>query len=237
MGNNGINIIIPLGDKIDLRFRIKPEPYTFEKAERLVAQLVNDIKSCARRYRGVTFTTIFFGGCGPSLLTLDQLYRILQVLYDSLTITPLEQTMLILPGTIHHDKAKILRESGFDQLTIRINSPSIPKEDFMILRNAGFNSVGFEYQSPPNEQLSENLLHQLLSLSPDHIYILPQNPLTRSKLTHHGFHEFLPGHFCLPGKENRHLQNLYTQHQKLVLSFGIDKKQNPEPWSLSPNNW
>jgi len=231
--NNGINIIIPLGEKIDLRFRIKPEPYTFEKAERLVAQLVNDIKSCARRYREVT--TIFFGGCGPSLLTLDQLYRILQALYDSLTITPLEQTMLILPRTVHPDKAKILRESGFDQLTIRINSSSIPKEDFMILRDAGFNSVGFEYQSDPNEQPSENLLHQLLSLSPDHIYILPPHPATRSKLTHQGFHEFLPGHFCLPGKENRHLQNLYTQH-KLVLSFGTDKTQNPEPWSLLSNN-
>ncbi len=233
MVNNGINIIIPFGEKIDLRFKIKPEPYTFQKAERLVVQLVNDIKSCARRYRGVAFSTIFFGGCGPSLLTLDQLYRILQALYDSLTITPLEQTMLIIPRTVHADKAKILRESGFDQITIRINGSSIPNEDFMILRNAGFNSVGFEYQPPPNEQLSENLLHQLSSLSPDHIYILPPNTVTRSKLIQQGFHEFLPGHFCLPGKENRHLQNLYTQHSKLILSFGIDKKQ--EPWDLSFN--
>lgn len=220
MADNGINIVIPFGEENDLRFGIKAEPYTFENAERFITRLVGEIKSQARRHRNMTFTTIFVGGCGPSLLTLEQLYRILQALYDSFTINPLEQTMLILPGTIHEEKAKVLRESGFDQLTIRVTKSAIPRRDFQTLRNAGFSSVGFEYQVPPGENISESMINALTDPLPDHIYLLSPDPLPIRKPSP-PYYEFIPGHFSLPGKENRHLLNLH--HRGFFLTLGTER--------------
>lgn len=192
-------------------------PYTPEDAERFVSIIVREIRSRSKSYRKHTFTTIYFGGCGPSCLTLDQLYRILQALYDHLVIQPEEQTLVVLPDTVDLARAKVLRESGFDQVTLRLNldAQTLPENDFLILRDTNFFSVGLELPA----SIPEETLTRILALKPDHItfYPAPASPTLNEKLGAN-YHQYLPGHFSLPGKENHHLIALVSD--KPVLGFG-----------------
>ncbi|MGQ9679091.1 MAG: hypothetical protein ACUVUD_07430 [bacterium] len=229
---SGITITVPFGTEPDWRFGTQPLPYSSENAERFTTKLIREIQTRSKTYRKNLFTTIYFGGCGPSCLTLDQLYRILQTLYDHLVIQPEEQTLVVLPDTVDAARAKVLRESGFDQMTLRVglNSPTLPEKDFLFLRDAGFFSVGFELPATtPSETFN-----YFLDLKPDHINFYPSpNPKpAEDKLTPQ-YNQFLPGHFALPGKENRHLLKLSTDQS--VIGFGpgaitrMGKKQIQNP--------
>ncbi|MCL6465764.1 MAG: hypothetical protein K6T77_03275 [candidate division WOR-3 bacterium] len=229
---SGITVTVPFGIEPDWRFGTQPLPYTPEDAERFVSTVVHEIRSRSKTYRKLTFTTIYFGGCGPSCLTLDQLYRILQALYDHLVIQPEEQTLIVLPNTVDLARAKVLRESGFDQVTLRVNTDAqnCAENDFLILRGSDFFSVGFELPaSIPKETLT-----RILALKPDHIifYPAPVSPELAEKLNGE-YNQFLPGHFALPEKENKHLLTLAGA--KPVIGFGPGaitctgktRKQNP----------
>lgn len=214
---SGITVTVPFGSEPDWRFGTQPLPYTPEDAERFVSTIVREIRSRSKSYRKHTFTTIYFGGCGPSCLTLDQLYRILQALYDHLVIQPEEQTLIVLPGTVDLARAKVLRESGFDQVTLRLNldAGNLAENDFLILRDAGFFSAGLELPaSIPPETLT-----RILALKPDHIIFYPTSahPALTEKLGNN-YHQYLPGHFALPCKENHHLLTLAGN--KPVIGFG-----------------
>ncbi len=214
MIKNGITVTVPFGNIPDRRFNIQPEEYTPEAAEAFVSKLVKEITTRARNFRGVKFSTVFFAGCAPSLLTLDQLYRILQALYDRLVIVPEEQTLMLQPNTIDNEKAKVLKESGFDQMTVRFTGDQLPINDFLVLREAEFFSVGFELVSDEKIRCQETL-SKLISLAPDHIYLLTQ---TKDEIAIAGYNQFIPYHFARPGKENLHLQNLYRN--AIIAGFG-----------------
>jgi len=229
---SGITVTVPFGKEPDWRFGTQPLPYTPEDAEMFVNTVVREIRSRCKTYRKLTFTTVYFGGCGPSCLTLDQLYRILQALYDHLVIQPEEQTLIVLPDTVDGARAKVLHESGFDQVTLRLSTDSQDRaeNDFLILRGSGFFSVGFELPASTQKET----LSRILTLKPDHITFYPASvsPELTEQLTG-GYNQFLPGHFALPEKENKHLLTLAGD--KPVIGFGPGaitctgktRKQNP----------
>ncbi len=214
---SGITVTVPFGSEPDWRFGTQPLPYNPETAEKFVTALIREIRSRSKTQRKHTFTTIYFGGCGPSCLTLDQLYRILQALYDHLVIQPEEQTFVVLPDTVDLARAKVLRESGFDQMTLRLkpDTQTLPENDFLILQDAGFFSVGFELPVA----IPETAFNRILTLKPDHITFYPESaqPKLTEKLTSE-YNQFLPGHFALPGKENHHL--IALAGNKPVIGFG-----------------
>ncbi|MGQ9708437.1 MAG: hypothetical protein ACUVUR_06130 [bacterium] len=219
MPNAGITITVPFGLERDWRFGTEPERPGTEAVARFIAGLTREIRTRSKEFRSELFTTVYLGGCGPSTLTLDQLYQILQALYDNLTIQTEEQTLVVLPGTLNKERANVLRESGFDQMTVRMSSRtafSVIEEQFSILRQSKFFSVGLEIVTPELMEPGEPVCR----LRPDHITLgaffqgkgyetgnpLPVNHQTAGlKQLLSGYKEYLPAHFAQPGKENRHL--------------------------------
>ncbi len=215
----GITITVPFGSLPDWRFGTEPEEYSARLAERFVRTLVEEIKGRSKNYKKAVFGTVYFGGCGPSCLTLEELYQILQAVYDYLRVEPEEQTMVVVPDTVDFARAKVLRESGFDQMTLRVASSfrqEVIKNEMVVLREAGFFSVGLEFTGA----VAAETIESFLPLAPDHIIF--SSPDTgqdsiRRKLAD-GYIEYLPGHFAHPGKENRHL--LALADAVLVAGFG-----------------
>ncbi len=214
----GITITVPFGAVADWRFATEPEEYTDARAERFVKALVQEIKGRSKNYKRAVFRTVYFGGCGPSNLTLEQLYKILQAIYDHLRVEPEEQTMVVVPDTVDFARAKVLRESGFDQMTLRVLAPVAPaviKNELTVLREAGFFSVGVEFA----DAVPEGLIQSLLALAPDHIiFSAPAEGQEFFPLLKENYHEFLPGHFARQGKENQHL--VLLSGRATVAGFG-----------------
>ncbi|MEO0073617.1 MAG: hypothetical protein ABIK43_03005 [candidate division WOR-3 bacterium] len=169
------------------------------------------------RFPGVEFAGIYFGGCGPSLLSLDQLYRILKAVCDNLPTNLQEQGLLVLPGSVQAGKAKVLRESGFDRLELRVEVGQQYLEDFEILRAAGFASVGFEVGYSA-DSLWEEWLARLLELRPDTVVFYVPEGLTSydllsairraRRLVEGSFRCFLLHHYCRTGNESVLMANL-----------------------------
>jgi len=220
MAGNGITVLVPFGEHLDRRFGIVPLKYNPASMEKYVSRIIRQIINSSRRYRKLTFASIYFGGCDPSLLTLEQLYRMLQALYNHLSIIPEEQTIVTLPGAIDADKAKVLKELSFDQITIRVLNRHVPTDDFNIFRKTGFNSVGFEIYLPADSNFEPEQLKALMRCEPDHLYFLPPNLSEIPKQIPPAFIEFLPGHFARPGKEGRHLLNIAYA---LNITFGTNQ--------------
>jgi hypothetical protein len=216
MPENGITVLVPLGEHPDPRFGINPIKYSLESAERYVAATLRQITRSCRRYRKLTFSTVYFGGCDPSCLTLEQLYQILKALYDHLSIAPVEQTLITYPGTVDAYKAKVLKELSFDHITIRVINDHLPIEDFNTFRNAGFDSIGFEICPPDSKTLLPKTLQELIRLEPDHLHLLSPICPELTPLIPSVFVQFLPGHYAQPGKETRHLINLNS-----AATFGV----------------
>ena len=174
------------------RTRAGAVEYSPKEGDRFVEALSKEIAARAAEFAGRTFNTVYFGGCGPSALSLDQLYRVLQVLYDSVSIVPVEQTLVVLPGTVDPYRAKVLFESGFDRMELRMADAAGEAGHFATLREAGFRSVGLDVPLVSDAALG---------LEPDHLVLAapPASPLPSE------FREYLPNHFCRPGHECRYL--------------------------------
>ncbi|MEO0078719.1 MAG: hypothetical protein ABIK86_06960, partial [candidate division WOR-3 bacterium] len=116
---------------------------------------------------------------------------------DSLSILPVEQTLVVLPGTVDAGRAKVLFESGFDRVELRATRTGDPEHQFAVLREAGFRTVGFEL---PELSGYRNMADLVQRLEPDHLVLAcrPEDGLP-------GYFEYLPHHFCRPGHECRHL--------------------------------
>ncbi len=191
----GVFVSVPFGAKSDWRTGAAAVEYTPRAGEQFVGTLVWEITGRAPALKGRTFSTVYFGGCGPSCLSLEQLYRILAALYDSLSIVPVEQTLVVLPGTVDPSRAKVLAESGVDRVELRATELGDMAGDFVVLREAGFRTVGLELVDVP-----ENTADLLLRLEPDHVVLADA---TGAGLA--GYVEYLPHHLCRPGHECRHL--------------------------------
>src|SRR5689334_11241352 len=88
--------------------------YQSELAERYVAALCEEIKTS--RYRGALVDTVYFGGGTPSLLSPQQLERILATLHEHFTIDPnSESTLEINPGSVAREKLDAFRSLGINR--------------------------------------------------------------------------------------------------------------------------
>lgn len=223
-----VTVVVPFGAVPDRRFGAEVEQPTPERAQRLVAALGREVTRRAGEFRDTTFTTVYLA-VGPSCLTLDQLYTILQLLYDNLRITPEEQSLEVLPGTVDEARAGILRESGFDQLTIRLGDGELPERELSMLAGVGFESVGVELNFGSGPEDWARRLDWLVGLGPARIHfrppatdddceaLLPALRAARERLAD-GWREYLLLHYCRPGHESRHLVSLW--HDGCQLGLG-----------------
>lgn len=147
--------------------------------------------------------TIFFGGGTPSLLSVDELQKILCVLDDCVDIqTDSEITLEANPGTVSAEFLRDLRKLGVNRLSLGMQSAhenelkllqrqhhlKDVKDAVEWARKAGFENLNLDLIYGLPFQTPENWLHTLktaLEMGPDHLslYALtiePGTPLYRS---------------------------------------------------------
>jgi coproporphyrinogen III oxidase-like Fe-S oxidoreductase len=174
------------------------------------------------------FGFVWFSG-GASFLSLDQLYRLIQCLYDRVRIAPEEQTLTVEPGTVDAARAKVLRESGFDRVVLP--AARNPRADSAVLREAGFGTVGIELGYEGSAERMAASLDRALALDPDHVtLVLPESRseefgllqafrFARERLGTR-FRNYALHHFCRPGHEWGFLDALLSGRPRIGVGPG-----------------
>lgn len=137
--------------------------------------------------KGRAISTIFFGGGTPSLLSGQELNRLLDTCREFLPVEPqAEITCEANPGTVTLEKLKALRQGGFNRLSFgaqsfqsnvldrlgRIHSAPDTVRSVRSAREAGFENVSLDLIfSVPGQSLQDwqSDLQQAVDLEPDHL--------------------------------------------------------------------
>lgn len=153
------------------------------------AEFVDAILTEAHRFRSELKTplkTIYFGGGTPSLLSRNQLTKLLTGIADCFDTSVLEEwTLEANPATFDLTKAQLIRELGVNRISLgcqsfqestlktlgRDHSPEEAIAAFSTLRNAGFANVSIDLMfSIPGQDLAlwRRDLEQAAALQPEH---------------------------------------------------------------------
>lgn len=133
------------------------------------------------------FSTVFFGGGTPSLLSPEQLQRIITCLHEHFTFAAdAEWTMECNPGTITRESLRSYRSLGINRLSYgvqsffeedlrflsRIHSKDEAMQAVQLSRDAGFENVNIDLMfALPNQSFThwQRNLETAISLQTDHI--------------------------------------------------------------------
>lgn len=157
--------------------------------QQFVEDLIQEIqlRTAALEQNQRTFSTLFFGGGTPSLLTPAQLEQILTALQAVVQFTPdAEWTMECNPGTISLQSLIHYRSLGINRLSFgvqsfffddlhflsRIHSPQEALSAIFMAKEAGFENVNLDLMfSLPGQSLErwQQNLRQAVELQTDHI--------------------------------------------------------------------
>jgi oxygen-independent coproporphyrinogen-3 oxidase len=158
--------------------------------EEFVGLLLKEIDLKLDRYpelAGRPLHTIFFGGGTPSLLTPQELERIIVKLDTHFGIGDnIEFTLECNPGTVTLDKLRSYRELGVNRLSFGVQSFNAHELDFLgrihnaeqsreairIARQAGFDNLSLDliFALPgQSEAMLMNSLREAIALETDHI--------------------------------------------------------------------
>lgn len=154
---------------------------TDEEREKYVDAIICEINM----YPKFPLETVYFGGGTPSLLTPEQISRIL----NNLNIkSSAEITLEVNPKTVTLEKLKLFKKAGINRISIgiqsfndetlkllgRLHSSTEGEEAFHLARKAGFENISLDLMfSLPNQTLDDlksDLTH-LFSLKPEHFSI------------------------------------------------------------------
>ena len=131
--------------------------------------------------------TVFFGGGTPSVLTGDQVLRIMEALGRVYRIrSDAEISMEMNPGTADADKLRAFRKAGINRLSMgvqsmrdeelrmlgRIHTAAQAREAFDMAREAGFDNINIDLMSALPGQTFEtwaDTLAQAVRWDPEHI--------------------------------------------------------------------
>lgn len=160
---------------------------TGERMERYAAALRRDLTMRAETCRGYTVDTVYFGGGTPTCLPPETLGGLLQTIQTHYRLAEgAEITAECNPGTVTPEDLVLLRRSGFNRLSIglqsaqpqelralgRIYSFGTFAETFAAARAAGFDNIsvdvmfGIPHQTP---QSFAETLEKVCDLRPDHL--------------------------------------------------------------------
>ncbi len=156
--------------------------------ERYIERLLGEISSYKREPR-LDIDTLFFGGGTPSLLSQDELSRILAALRTAFSFSPdTEFTLEVNPGTVSRDKLCTLKALGVNRLSFglqsihenelkklgRIHSYAEFLQSYRDAREVGFDNISVDlmYGIPEQTPTSfEKTLSCVTALSPEHISV------------------------------------------------------------------
>jgi oxygen-independent coproporphyrinogen-3 oxidase len=161
--------------------------YQAEFAERYVQSLIVDLQTTRVEELSGNVDTVYFGGGTPSMLSPDQLERILASVHSRFQLDPgAEVTIEINPGSATKSKLKQFRALGINRASFgaqtfndselarlgRSHDSCDTQRTFEYLRDAGFDNISFDLiaglPGQMMDQWRENV-DRSLSLRPEHL--------------------------------------------------------------------
>lgn len=155
--------------------------------ERYVQALLREMQAVPEAAMDYEVVTVFLGGGTPSLLTGEQLERILASLRSCFSMAAnAEITMEANPGTVDAKKLAAYRAAGVNRLSLGLQSTENEElrllgrihdyqtflETFQLAREAGFDNINVDLMSSLPGQTPESWersLRRVVSLGPEHI--------------------------------------------------------------------
>ena len=155
---------------------------------RYIDRLCEEIESYKREDK-TRVDTVFFGGGTPSLLSPDELSKILAAARSAFDITPdAEITMEMNPGTVTLDTVRAYAALGVNRASVgcqsfnenelkilgRIHNSALIYDAVRIVREAGISNISLDLMYGIPEQTAESFAHTLreaLSLEPTHLSV------------------------------------------------------------------
>ena len=155
--------------------------------EEYVKLLCEEILLSKGRFPEYEVSSIFLGGGTPSILTGEQIHRIMDMVRTSFVLSSdCEISMEMNPGTVTREKLYLYKEAGINRISI--GAQSLKDEDLKILgrihdkqqflqtfrmaRECGFDNINVDLMSAiPGQtvRMFEENLEEVISLSPEHI--------------------------------------------------------------------
>lgn len=158
-----------------------------EEQERYVRALIREIQSQRECPAGTPADTVFFGGGTPSILSGEQIGRIMEALREKFAILPdAEISLEMNPGTADAGKILEFKKAGINRLSMgvqsmhdeelrllgRIHTVREAKEAFDAARAAGFDNINIDLMSAlPGQSFEswEESLRLAAEWKPEHI--------------------------------------------------------------------
>ena len=159
-------------------------PASDETREQYVQALCREIREERKSYVNYKIETIFLGGGTPSLLSGEQLDRILGTVFDAYQVADdCEISMEVNPGTVTKEKLKAYKRAGVNRLSIgmqsaveeelqslgRIHSSEDAFDTYDLAVKTGFNNINIDLMSAIPGQTKESWkesLKRILDLEP-----------------------------------------------------------------------
>ena len=208
---------------------------TREEQENYVQSLIREIESYEAFAKGYKVSTVFLGGGTPSILSGEQMERILGAVSKVFWLEKRpEITVEMNPGTVTEEKLKSYKRAGVNRLSIGLQSVKNENlrllgrihtyEEFLhtyeLARQEGFDNISIDLiSSIPGQTLEawEEELRQVISLKPEHIsvyqLILEEGTPFYEKYAEHPE--------CLPGEEAS--RDIYLLTGKLLKEAGYEQ--------------
>jgi oxygen-independent coproporphyrinogen III oxidase len=161
--------------------------YNVDAASRYVRAVARELDSYAETSAPEIVDTIYFGGGTPSLLSSDQLQRLLDNVYRRFQVTDdVEVTLEINPGTVTDENLSAFQRAGVNRASFgaqtfndhelarlgRSHTAQQTRETFGQLRNAGFQNVSLDLIAGlPGQTLDQwrRNIDEALSMRPEHL--------------------------------------------------------------------
>lgn len=172
--------------------------------ENYVNALISQIASFRAEAKNKIVDTIYIGGGTPSILSGDQILKILKTVKKTFKVSgDAEITIEANPGTLDPEKLVAYHEAGINRLSIglqsaddeelsmlgRIHTKEEFERSFLLARLEGFQNINVDlmYALPgQTEQTLSDTLDYVISLDPDHIsfyglHIEPETPFGKNE--------------------------------------------------------
>ncbi|WP_250674221.1 radical SAM family heme chaperone HemW [Paraclostridium ghonii] len=146
-----------------------------------------EMKFYKEEFKDKHFDTVFFGGGTPSILTVDELKKLVNNVYANFNINEsAEITIECNPGTINKEKLRVMKNLGINRLSIglqatqnyhlkaigRIHTYEEFEKNYYDAIDVGFDNINIDLMyALPNQKPQEwkDTLNKIIKLNPSHI--------------------------------------------------------------------
>lgn len=162
-------------------------PASSQKRSLYMEALTREISVMSHYCENNMVDTVFIGGGTPSLMSCDQLYRLMTAIRQSYRLAEqCEITIEANPGTLTREFVQVIKDTGINRLSLGLQSADDRQlellgrihrygdffESFQMAREAGIKNINVDLMSalPGQTLLSwKETLCRIASLSPEHI--------------------------------------------------------------------